>query len=117
MGNLIALMNSQSFSEVLAMAMPSCPQKKDEDGGLNDEYKSYVYTVEQSVEFTWENNFITVEISVWENVGEKFAKELLESVTTEVPKYVIKNIMLPDGYTETRCEKFSSIDELVKVEK
>ncbi len=119
MGNLIELLNSQVFVEILTESMPNCPEKENADGELNKAYKSHFRTVEESVEFSWENNFITAEISVSGSKGKSFAEELLEAVKTQLPEYVIENIMLPkkEGYVETRCEKVSSLDEIVKVEK
>ena len=117
MGNLMELLNSQVFSEILTSAMPSCPKKQDADGGWSAAYKAYFKSVDTAVEFSSENNFVTVDVSVGDGKGEKFANELLEAVKMEVPQYVIDNIMLPDGYLETICEKVSTLDEITKVKK
>lgn len=74
------------------------------------EATTYSYATDSDIEEELAKSFIFVEISVLN--GEKDAQILLDCVKTHVPAYIKKNMVKPDGYDETNCQRISRLDEV-----
>ncbi len=135
MDGIVELLESESFSEMLMLDNNGFPVKGlsdeidalieagDKQGALDawratDDYKSvisfvsaatsYSFATDNSSENTLAKSFIFVKISVLNN--ENSAKVLLERVKEKVPAYIIENMITPDGYDRTNCQRISRLD-------
>lgn len=128
MDNIVKLLGSESFAEILMENMEDLPAKTviDEATGkevLSSAYVSLLRRVTSAVTFSYleENadvsdannlarSFIYVKISVLND--KEFAEELLEQVRREVPVYVEANMAVPTDYTGTNCQQITVLDSV-----
>ncbi|MBQ7368094.1 MAG: hypothetical protein IJW60_00100 [Clostridia bacterium] len=137
MDSIVELLESESFSETLMLDNNGFPVKgisdeidalivaKDKQGAIEawretDNYKSvislvsasttYSFTTGTSAEDTLAKSFVSVDISVLNN--ENSAKVLLERVKEKVPAYIIENMIKPDGYDKTNCQRITRLDDV-----
>lgn len=127
MDNIVKLLGSQSFAEILMEGMENVPVKMviDSEGNekLNPDYISMLNRVDKAVDFTYlesgadvadANNlarsFIYVNITVLNDKA--FAEDLLKQVRKEVPIYVEDNMAVPTDYTGTNCQQITIVDEI-----
>lgn len=128
MDNIVKLLGSESFAEILMEDMEDLPAKTviDEATGkevLSSAYVSLLRRVTSAVTFSYleENadvsdannlarSFIYVKISVLNDKA--FAEELLEQVRREVPAYVEANMAVPTDYTGTNCQQITVLDSV-----
>lgn len=121
MDNMVKLLSSQSFGEILMADMSDAPQKQDDV--MTNEYAAYLSKVVNSVTFSYlQNNenindannlarsFIYVKINVLNDKA--FAEELLERIKKEVPAYVEANMAVPSDFQSTNCQQITVIDEI-----
>ncbi len=113
MDNMVKLLSSELFSEILIQDVPNLPEKI-VDGKLNSKYENLLMTVQNSVSFSYyggeddasdvdslARSFIYVNISVLNS--ESLAQYLMESVLAQVPVFVEENMTVPNGYDGTNC--------------
>lgn len=113
MDNMVKLLSSELFSEILIQDVPNLPEKF-VDGKLNPQYENLLMAVQTSVTFSYygddeefsdvdslARSFIYVDISVLNS--ESLAQYLMESVLDEVPVFVEENMTVPQGYHGTNC--------------
>ncbi len=142
MESMVKLLESEDFAEKLMLDENGMPAKKisteidalidegDANGALEawrktEHYKkmiafvcdatSYSYATDSNVEEELAKSFIFVEISVLSGDKEKGmgnAQILLDRVKTHVPAYIKKNMVKPDGYDETNCQRITRLDEV-----
>ena len=139
MESMVELLNSEGFAEVLLLDEKGMPAKGisaeidefieagDAAAALNawrktDNYQKAISLVSASTSYacieetstaTTENlakSFIIVNVSVLNN--EKQAQFLLERVKTRVPAYVSQNMIKPDGYDTTNCQRITRLDDV-----
>ena len=128
MDNIVKLLDSQSFAEILMEGMDNVPLKMkiDEVTGeekLSSEYVAMLNRVTAAVSFSYleagadtndANNlarsFIYVKITVLNDKA--FADQLLKQVRKEVPIYVEDNMAVPTDYTGTNCQQITVVDEI-----
>ena len=140
MESMVELLNSEGFAEALILEDNGMPAKGisaeiDEliEAGetaaaleawrKTDNYKKEISLVSASTSYscieekgtstTSENlakSFIIVDISVLNS--EKQAQFLLERVKTRVPAYVSQNMIKPDGYDTTNCQRITRLDDV-----
>ncbi len=126
MDNIVKLLGSEKFAEVLMEEMEGVPEKIviDEKTGnevISSEYISMLRRVDNAVSFSYleanadkddANNlarsFIYVNISVLND--KVFADNLLKQVRKEVPLYVEENMAVPADYTGTNCQQITVVD-------
>lgn len=126
MDNIVKLLGSEKFAEVLMEDMEGVPAKIviDEKTGsevISSEYISMLRKVDNAVSFSYleanadkddANNlarsFIYVKISVLNDKA--FADNLLQQVRKEVPLYVEENMAVPADYTGTNCQQITVVD-------
>ncbi len=139
MESMVELLNSEGFAEVLLLDGNGMPAKGisaeidelieagDTAAALKawrktEHYKKAISLVSASTSYSCieetsttmnENlakSFIIVNISVLN--GEKQAQFLLERVKTRVPAYVSQNMIKPDGYDTTNCQRITRLDDV-----
>ncbi len=137
MESMVKLLESEGFAETLMLDENGMPAKGisdeidalieegDANGALEawratEHYKtmiafvskatSYSYATDSDAEEELAKSFIFVEISILN--GEKQAKILLDRVKTHVPAYIKKNMVKPDGYDETNCQRITRLDDV-----
>lgn len=129
MDNMVKLLSSEAFAEILMEGMKDAPTEKmvydkvTDTTVLSGEYKNYLARVKNAVTFSYleanadiddANNlarsFIYVRISL---INDKaFATELLQRVKEEVPIYVKENMTVPVDYSGTNCQQITVMDEI-----
>lgn len=137
MESMVTLLESESFSETLMLDDEGMPARGisneldalidagDKNAALDAwrktaNYRSVISLVNNSVNYTHETSksademlaksFISVKISVLN--GEEQAKVLLERVKVRVPAYVSQNMIKPDGYDTTNCQRITRLDDV-----
>ncbi len=137
MESMVTLLESESFSETLMLDDEGMPARGisneldalidagDKNAALDAwrktaNYRSVISLVNNSVNYTHETSkstdemlaksFISVKISVLN--GEEQAKILLERVKVRVPAYVSQNMIKPDGYDTTNCQRITRLDDV-----
>lgn len=137
MESMVELLESESFSETLMLNENGMPAT-----GISDEldalieagdaqaaleawrktanYRSVISLVSASISYSHDTNksadetlaksFISVKISVLN--GEEQAKILLERVKARVPAYISQNMIKPDGYDMTNCQRITRLDDV-----
>lgn len=137
MESIVELLESESFSETLMLDENGMPAKGisaeidaridagDKEGAVEawrktDNYRSvislvsssttYSYASDTNADETLAKSFIVVDISVLN--GEDKAKFLLDRVKARVPAYVSKNMIKPDGYDTTNCQRITRLDDV-----
>lgn len=137
MESMVTLLESESFSETLMLDDNGMPRKGvsdeldalieagDTDAALDAwrktaDYRSVISLVNSSITYSHETSksademlaksFISVKISVLN--GEKQAEELLKRVKVRVPAYVSQNMIKPDGYDTTNCQRITRLDDV-----
>lgn len=139
MESMVELLNSEGFAEVLMLEDNDMPKKGisaeidalieagDAAAALaawrkTENYEKAISLVSASTSYACieetsstatENlakSFIIVKISVLNN--EENAKFLLERIKTRVPAYVSKNMIKPDGYDTTNCQRITRLDDV-----
>lgn len=126
MDNIVKLLGSEKFAEILMAEMEGVPEKIviDETTGkevISSEYISMLRKVDNAVSFSYleanadyedANNlarsFIYVNISVLNDKA--FADSLLQQVRKQVPLYVEANMAVPADYTGTNCQQITVVD-------
>ena len=139
MESMVELLNSEGFAEVLMLEDDGMPKKGisaeiDEliDAGetaaalkawrKTENYEKAISLVSASTSYACieetsstatdnlAKSFIIVKISVLNN--EEDAKFLLERVKTRVPAYGSQNMIKPDGYDTTNCQRITRLDDV-----
>lgn len=135
--SMVTLLESEGFAEMLMLDENGMPAKGispeidalidagDANAALEawrktEHYEQVISFVSGATSYSYATNpeavedlaksFIFVEISVLN--GEEDAKILLERVKTYVPAYIKKNMVKPDGYDETNCQRISRLDDV-----
>jgi capsular polysaccharide biosynthesis protein len=130
MDNIVKLLSSEFFAEELMVGMPNAPTEKhiiDKNGKkyINPEYRTYLNKIREAVNFQYleeevdlddavnlARSFIYVDVSVLGDGNIEFAESLLARIREEVPEYVKKNMIVPDGYVGTNCIEITTISEI-----
>ena len=130
MDNIVKLLSSEFFAEELMVGMPNAPTEKhiiDKNGKkyINPEYRTYLNKIRDAVNFQYleeevdlddavnlARSFIYVDVSVLGDGNIEFAETLLARIREEVPEYVKKNMIVPDGYVGTNCIEITTISEI-----
>lgn len=122
MDNMVKLLSSEKFAEILMEDMEDVPVKNVIDVAtgnevISSEYISMLYKVHNAVSFSYleasadyddannllrSNIYATISVAVEE--GQEFANNLLQQVKKKVPLYVEENMAVPTDYTGTNCE-------------
>lgn len=137
MESMVELLESESFSEILMLDVNGMPERGISpeidakiDAGKKDEaleewrktanYRRIISLVNSSVSYSYIKNtnaedtlaksFIVVSISVLND--EDSAKFLFDRVKTRVPTYVAQNMIKPDGYDTTNCQRITRLDDV-----
>ena len=124
MDNMVKLLSSELFSEILIQDVPNLPEKF-VDGKMNPQYENLLMAVQRSVTFSYygddeevsdvdslARSFIYVNISVLNS--ESLAQYLMESVLDEVPAFVEENMTVPADYEGTNCQRITRTDEIAR---
>ena len=123
MDNMVKLLNSESFAEMLMLNGETKTEAELEEWRKTPEYKSALRKHSSAVNFDYlkdnedvddANNlarsFIYVKISTLND--KKFAEELLQKVINVVPAYVEENMAIPSGYEGTNCQRITRSDDI-----
>lgn len=123
MDNMVKLLNSESFAEMLMLNGETKTEAELEEWRKTPEYKSALRKHSSAVNFDYlkdnedvddANNlarsFIYVKISTLND--KKFAEELLQKVINVVPTYVEENMAIPSGYEGTNCQRITRSDDI-----
>ena len=131
MTQMTGLLESDRFTLFFLQEQGLAPKEILEDGTENPAFeewlKSYDYTrffvgAKEGIEYsfaseiyegeTLKRSFIEVKISVKER---ELAEIFLAGVKKVVPPFVEENMLVPNGYIGTRCEKVSLFEEIKEV--
>ena len=129
MDNMVKLLESQSFAEILMEEMSNVPSKTILDTAtgeekLSEQYVAMLNQVLDAVSFLYlepdadndAGSCIRVKVSVPVEEGKDFIDELLVQIRKEVPIYIEDNMPVPADYTGTKCEKITE-EEIKMVKK
>lgn len=128
MGTMTKLLESDLFTEQLVEDWERTPLKYLEDGSLNPDYKRFIYTLKDVIEFSYDTtqekttssgntlvkSFIIVNIKLLADSEEliAFAEELLVRLRDYVPEYVTRHMIVPSGFVGTNCKEITTISEI-----
>ncbi len=124
MDNLIKLLNSDMFAEKLIEDLADAPPVEI-DGESNPEYKTLLYKVQDSVDFSYYNDeemdnvssiarcFIIVNISSFNDKA--LAEFLITQIQIKVPEFIKSNMIVPSGFNGTNCERISRLEEVTNL--
>lgn len=128
MDNMVKLLNSESFAEILMQGMEDAPQEKEDPmrpGKISNEYKEFLYKVQDSYRVSYltetddvedaanlARSFIYVTVSVLGTENEQFANDLLVQIRSELPIYVEDKMIVPTGYEGTDCTEITTVSEI-----
>ena len=131
--NIVKLLSSDSFTEVLTEGLEGVPVRLDQNDSITVEYSEFRKTelyielmkkIKDSVVFsykTFEENATLAYSSVWVDLSvkedEAFAEILLSNIKREVPVYIEANMPVPNGYVGTRCQLLTENSELSELKK
>ena len=142
MDNIIKLLSSESFTEILidgtdgvetvSDPMKGIPKKYNlsaiGEQYMTDEYKNFLSRVKNAVFFSYlesdadmdnadnfARNLIYVDISVKEDKA--LAVAILDNIRYVVPWYVEVNMPVPSGYSGTYCQKITTMEDVKLVQK
>ncbi|MBQ8308570.1 MAG: hypothetical protein IJX96_01925 [Clostridia bacterium] len=137
MESMIELLESEHFSEVMFLNDEGMPEGFDEEidaliaagdkeaafnaWRASANYKTLIAQVSKAVTFAYTTNssstednlaksFIYVKISVLNN--KNFAELLRERVLVCVPEFITENMVKPEGYDTTNCQRITRLDEV-----
>ena len=128
MDNMVKLLNSERFAEILLNGMEDAPKQKEDPnvpGKISEEYKQYLYKIQDSYQVSYlaeddditdaanlARSFIYVTISVLGTENQQFANDLLVQIRSELPIYVEEKMIVPSGYEGTDCSEITTVSEI-----
>ncbi len=126
MDTMTKLLESDLFTEQLVEGWDKTPVKYLPDGSLNPEYKQFIYTLKDTIEFSYDTteeksssstlakSFIIVNLQLLAEKEElvTFAQELLVRLRNYVPVYITRHMIVPSGFEGTNCKEITTISEI-----